>query len=104
MSEDISFLIERLQCLIPEAIMTGIQQGFETKRRRILYRVFEKVPLDELKVHQVEGAYGYSKEQYEGVFLEFAHFNDNEVESEAIIERPDGTVVGCALSQIQFIK
>lgn len=103
MSEDISFLIERLQHLIPEAIMIGIQQGFETKRRRVLYQKYERVEKSDLRGSQGAIPYAWSEEEYEGVFLEFAHFDGEDIESEMIIETPDGRLVGAPLSHCRFI-
>jgi len=102
-SEDFSFLIEQLRTSIPEAIWQGIKDGLASARRPVKYRKWERVKEEDRKLNQSDRAYVWSKEEYEGTFLEFVHYNNKDAESEMIIETPDGRLVGAPLSQVRFV-
>ena len=104
MSQDISFLVERLQHLIPEAIIQGLVEGLKPSPRRVEYRKWERIKDEDLKPGQSAFSYGWSEDTYTGYFLEFAHYDNPDIESDVIIETPDGYIVGCTLSQCRFLN
>ena len=80
-----------------QTIMLAIMDGLSA-RRPVLYRVYRKEH-DEARNRD---EYRWSKEELEGKLIEFIHYNDEEIESSALIEQKEGTIVQIPISKVRF--
>ena len=71
--------------------------------REVYYREWTRVPDEKRRSDQSKLAYDWSDEEYPGIFVEFAHYSDDDMESEAVIMRSDGTVVIVQYEGFRFV-
>lgn len=99
---DMRQLMQVITIGITDGIRAGLNNLPASARRPVLYRTYDKVPKESLKFNQADGSYDWSKEEYIGTFMTFVHYNNDDLESDVIVERPDGTLAHAPISKVRF--
>lgn len=69
----------------------------------VFYREWRRLTDEELEPNQSRHSYGWGSDELPGTFLEFSSYCSNEeMINEALIMRPDGTVIRVNINGFRF--